>query len=432
MFKCGISEPSVSHVNLECYCCEGVCDDEADIAEAARRTVDDGQLRWIRERYRASAACENNRHMKNILKNSALALFAIAVSLVVAEIALRMEGRYQDLASQALVPSPAIWDRPVNRIESRAHPDLKVPIEIRFDSDGVRNHSETSTREKRHIIGFFGDSFVENRRVEDRFSFTSILDVATRPGARVVNYGVENYGLDQSYLRYKKYEKHDIHDVVYVFCENDLRDLYETGLTKMTDNGDIAFNVPTTNPVYRLIGRFHTTYLVISAYYKARELVNVLATGKSEWISVDWKQFLPEDYLARNQDEYAYGVTRDFLSLSPSPSTLQLSQKFLALLEKWKREVETSNRTFSVLVLPREIDDTVATKLFRNFDGNVVHSIGYFEPFQNDGHWNEYGNEKVAELILSEKIFPFHEKFKRIDVAKLKSDIDAYYNRLSR
>src|SRR5262245_34528727 len=120
--------------------------------------------------------------MKNILKNSALTFFAIAVSLVVAEIALRMEGRYQDLASQVLVPSPAIWDRPVNRIESRPHPDLNVPIEIRFDRDGVRNHSEPSTREKRHIIGFFGDSFVENRRVEDRFSFTSILDVAARPG----------------------------------------------------------------------------------------------------------------------------------------------------------------------------------------------------------------------------------------------------------
>ena len=161
--------------------------------------------------------------MKNILKNSTLIVFSVAVSLVIAEVALRMEGRYHGLASQVLVPSPAIWDRPANRIEFHRHPELRVLIEIRFDRDGVRNHYEFSTRDKRNIVGFFGDSFTENRDIEDRFSFTSILDVAARPHMRIVNYGVSGYGLDQSYLRYKKYEKHDIYDVVYVFCENDLQ-----------------------------------------------------------------------------------------------------------------------------------------------------------------------------------------------------------------
>src|SRR5262249_8239432 len=213
-------------------------------------------------------------------------LFAVALSLVVAEVALRMEGRYHELGSQLLVPSQAIWDPPTNQIEFAHHPDLNVRIEIRFDGDGVRNHSKPSTREKRNIIGFFGDSFTENSHVEDRFSFTSILDVAAYPDARVVNYGADGYGLDQSYLRYKKYEKHDIRDVVYVFCENDLRNLYETDLTEMTQNGDIAFSVPRINPFYRLAGRLHVTYLVISAYYKVRGLVDLLGTGKWEWMSV--------------------------------------------------------------------------------------------------------------------------------------------------
>jgi hypothetical protein len=34
-----------------------------------------------------------------------------------------------------------------------------------------------------------------------KHSFTSVLDAASRPAARVVNYGVDNYGLDESYLR---------------------------------------------------------------------------------------------------------------------------------------------------------------------------------------------------------------------------------------
>ena len=373
--------------------------------------------------------------MKNILQNSTLVLVAVLLSLLVAEVALRVDGRYQDLASQLLVPSPAYWERPVNQIEFGRHPDLNAPIEIRFDSEGVRNHSEVSTREQRNIIGFFGDSYVENRRVEDRFSFTSILDLAARPGARVVNYGVDGYGLDQEYLRYKKYENHDIHDIVYVFCQNDLSNLYETGLTEMTNDGDIAFLVPSINPFYRLMGRFHVTYLAITAYYKARMLVDLISTGNWTWKSVSLIDWL--NYRERFHDQYDESITEDILSLSPSARTTRLSQKFLLLLEKWKREVEASQRTFTVLVLPWKLDEAVATKLFRNFDGNIVHSIDFFKDcgncrFQNDSHWNEYGNEKIAEFIMSHGSFPFQDKLKMMNMASLKAGIDEYYNEVPR
>jgi hypothetical protein len=375
----------------------------------------------------------------NILKNSVLILFAVALSLVVAEVTLRMEGRYHDLADQMLIPSQAIWERPTDRIGFRNHPDLDVSVENRFDRDGVRNFSELPTREKRNIIGVFGDSFVENGRIEDRFSFTSILDAALRPRARVVNYGVDGYGLDQSYLRYKKYEKHDIRDVVYIFCENDLRNLYQTGLTDMTKSGDIVFSEPRTKPFFRITGRLHLTYLVISAYYKLRWLVDLIRSGEGEWKSVTFASLnwvmnpLDENQRARLHDQYVDTITTDFLSLNPSASTLRLTQKFLVLLEKWKREVEARQRTFTVLALPWKLDDAVATRLFRNFDGNVVYSIDFFKNcenciFQNDEHWNEYGNERVAEFIFSERSFPFHDKFKMISIASIKTKIDEYYD----
>src|SRR5262249_23455461 len=136
--------------------------------------------------------------------------------------------------------------------------------------------------------------------------------------------------------------------------------------------------------------------------------------------SIDWsgeiqvfRKRLRKDYRARFHDGYADETTADFLSLYPSVSTLRLSQKFLLLLEEWKREVEASNRTFTVLVLPRQIDDAMATKLFiGKFGGNVVQSRVHFENcekcfFQNDAHWNEYGNEKMAEFISSNRQFPF-------------------------
>jgi hypothetical protein len=369
--------------------------------------------------------------MNNILKNSALMLVAIILSLGVAEGALRMEGRYRDLASQMLIPSPAIYDRPANQIEFDVHPDLNVVTEIRFDRDGVRNHSEPSTRDKRNIIGFFGDSFVENRRIEDSFSFTSLLDAAARPGARVVNYGVDGYGLDQEYLRYKKYEKHDIRDVVYVFCENDLRNLYETGLTEITPS-DIVFGEPRINYFSRFIGRLRLTYLVISAYYQLDAFIDLIRSRKWQEKSVE-SLWMKEDFMTRYHDQYADTITTDFLSHEPSASTLRLSNKFLVLLDKWKREVEAFDRTFTVLVLPWKLEDEVATKLLHNFKGSVIHSIDFFKDcencrFKNDGHWNEYGNERVTQFILTDKRFPFHDKFKTMSKVSIKNELDEYYD----
>jgi hypothetical protein len=294
------------------------------------------------------------------------------------------------------------------------------------------------TRDKRNIVGFFGDGLTENFRIEEKFRFTSILDAAARPRARVVNYGVEGYGLDQSYLRYKKYEKHDIMDVVYLFCENDLRNLYETALTEVTQDGDIEF-IPSIRPFYQFIGRYHITYLVVSAYHKVRMLADFIRTGRWDWISVNaWSiGFLFEKFSEtqlRMLDQYAGSIATDFLSADPSASTLRLSQKFLVLLEKWKREVEASQRTFSVLVPSGRIDDALARKLFRDFDGNVVYSIGFFKNcencrFQKDPHhFNEYGNAKLAEFILSnEGGLPFQERFKMTSIARLQIEIDEYY-----
>ncbi len=264
-----------------------------------------------------------------------------------------------------------------------------------------------STGEQRNIVGFFGDSYTENRRIEDRFSFTAILDAAARPDARVANYGVDGYGLDQSYLRYKKYERHDLRHVVYVFCQNDLQDLYDTGLTEISGDGDIAFKVARLNPLYHAIGRLHITYLVLSGYY---DLVRHI----------------------RMRDRDGDAITSDFLSAAPSATVTRLAQKFLLLLNKWRREVEAQNRTFAVLVLPRKVDADVAAKLLRGFDGNIVASDDYFAHcdhcrFRNDPHWNEYGNLKMAELISSSPAFPFRGIFRRTDFAGWKKQIDAYY-----
>jgi hypothetical protein len=182
----------------------------------------DNALRSSRRTAAAGCAGSQQRHvamMKRFFQHAVLVVLGTALGLAIVEIILIFDGRYENLVSQKLVASPAIWEHPVNTVEIDKHPDLNASIEINFDSEGVRNHSGLSTRDKKNIIAFFGDSFVENRRIEDRFSFTSILDKFAGARASVVNYGVDAYGLDQEYLRYRKYVTHDIKHVVYVFLQ---------------------------------------------------------------------------------------------------------------------------------------------------------------------------------------------------------------------
>jgi hypothetical protein len=369
--------------------------------------------------------------IKRIIQNATLVVLGSVAGLLIVEAILVFDGRYQSLVTQKLVPAAALWERPTDTIEQQNHPDLKISDEIKFDSDGVRNHSAVRTSQKRNIIGFFGDSFTENRRLQDRFAFTTLLDASVRPNGSVVNYGVDAYGLDQSYLRYRKYAGHDIKHVVYVFCENDLRNLYENALTGITADGEPTFLQPRVNPLYRFIGRWNTTYLVIASYYQLKGMVAELSWTDS--ISrVDWSGRLLS-YKARFHDSYADSIDTDFLSNEPSEQTSRLADKFLLFAQAWKREVEAAGRTFTILVLPRPLDTEVGAKLFRHFDGNVIFSGQYFGEysryrFRLDDHWNENGNLKAAEFILGERRFPFHKAFKDgIQSREIQAQIDQLY-----
>lgn len=248
---------------------------------------------------------------------------------------------------------------------------------------------------------------MEHRRVEDRFSFTTVLDEAAQPGARVVNFGVDGYGLDQEYLRYKKFESKDIRHVVYVFCGNDLSNLFETGLAQRDENGGVTFRPPGPRLMYHALGRLHLTYLILSGY---QDLVRHIRRADHD------------------QDQ----VASDLLSPRPSAEIQTVARTFLLVLDKWRSEIEMRGRTFTVLVLPRRSDTDIASQLLRGFNGRVAYMEAGFEgcrgcSFRTDAHWNEYGNLRAATVIQQDTELPFHRAFDGIDVERLMKQIDAYY-----
>jgi hypothetical protein len=368
--------------------------------------------------------------VKPVLQHAALVLVSLGISVAAVEVALAIDGRYDRLATQALVSSPAIWERQANEVAKTVHPDLRVMIEARTDSTGVRNHSALATDRKERIIGVFGDSSTENRRVDDRFTFTSLLDGTTGTRARVVNYGVDGYGLDQSYLRYKKYEAHDIRHVIYFFCANDLRNLYETGLAEVTPAGEVVLRPPREKRLRRLLGRLRVTYLALTAYH---QLAGALRGSKGGDPATFRQERNAADRRARVHNAYADAMVDDFMTETPRDETMRWARMFLLVLQKWQAEVTSRGRSFTVLVLPQPAETAVAEKLLKAFNGRVTYlERGYGESdafkFRNDGHWNEYGNLRAAEIIAGNPDLPFHQDI--VNPAFLegwKSRIDEYY-----
>ncbi len=139
--------------------------------------------------------------MKVLFYNLLFLLIASLFFSAVAEIFLRVDGRYSDVVNEDLIRSRAIWDRPANDVQHRKHPDLDYEVEIVFNELGIRNHHGVTLADIQEydggIIGVFGDSMTENRRIDDEFTFTSLLDKYLQPQFRVLNLGVDGYGLDQ-------------------------------------------------------------------------------------------------------------------------------------------------------------------------------------------------------------------------------------------
>ena len=130
--------------------------------------------------------------MTKLIQNFLLVLISSLLILIFFEIFLRIDGRYQGQANTKINASETIWTRYNNSTEYHIHPDLKNKIEIKFDKFGAR---ESLVKKENEImtLGFFGDSMTENRRIENKFTFTEILNQNASDG-KIYNFGVDGFG----------------------------------------------------------------------------------------------------------------------------------------------------------------------------------------------------------------------------------------------
>ena len=152
--------------------------------------------------------------MKFSVKKALAKLLLISVSTLFAlgtfELGLRLlYPKFQYAAeSDYLHDDQRIWSRNPNSIYRRLHPDNDEYHYVYHNNLALRQHRDFSEEDLKTStnIGFFGDSFTENLRLPGPYSFSEPLDYLlneTGQNFNTLNFGVDGYGTDQSFLSYK-------------------------------------------------------------------------------------------------------------------------------------------------------------------------------------------------------------------------------------
>ena len=285
------------------------------------------------------------------------------------------------------------------------HPDSGESHSVIHNALGMRQHRpisvEPTVGEIR--IGLFGDSFTENTNLPVAYSLSEVLDYLLRRQSdriTVLNFGVESYGLDQSYLSYLHATpaKHLDH-VVYVFFGNDIRNLYENQLYSLDDGGKLVSLAAPSRPWWvPIVSRLALSYLVIDAGYWM-----LGRTGGYEPLSDEVMQWLARRARReRYQDETATRMDFDFDTGTETEEMGHYWELARVIVGEWAREAALRQDGFRVVALPYLPESRVADRfaphrvlnLFQEFDIYGFSSTRW--TFAKNLHWNELGNLLAA------------------------------------
>ena len=349
---------------------------------------------------------------RRVLANLGLMVVSLLVALTIAELTLRLAfPRYESAATPQYSPDNArIWSaRPGRRFES-AHPDTGVAHAVLYNSLALRQSREFEDLDSRTNIVFFGDSYTANIDLPSPYSFTEPLDFLlnlSQPRFNVLNAGVNGYGTDQSFLNYLDFPiKNQVHHIYYVLCANDLRNIYESNLFSLDENGTLTRNsVPQPKWWIGILARLHITYLLLDV---RQRLLYARETDLTSYRELFEASGMREDHDTRKGTDRAQKIEQSFLRRDQNDDAKRALAIFNALLAAWQREANQQGSLFSVVLLPTGREDlftpfipdgidvlSLAQAFSERMDGFSYDKVR----FENDGHWNEWGNALAAQVL---------------------------------
>lgn len=306
---------------------------------------------------------------------------------------------------------------------------------INFDQFARRYDSNESLTESDYVI--FGDSYALSRQVNDSETIAHFLGEILNKN--VPNYGVGNYGLDQSFLRYEKYKKNlkNKHILFIVVPETIVRistrwrHLHETGnifgfKPKFSINNKNKL-ILKKNPIknfsdYEYIFKSfkeNNSFLMEDPMYNYRfknEAINIenflklkVSTYAKLGEYIEWR--LNKNYLNNIND--ADGLSIRMKSNSKFSNYCYSKKNLVNLLEKLILKIsKVTKNNMSIFILPQLSDLKLNCKnrnmFFKNFkkqyDINIFDATNFLLA--------EMGSKKNAESYYVEKGYGGHLNMK--------------------
>ncbi len=385
-----------------------------------------------------------------LVRNLCLLLVTCLVGLVLCEGSLRLfYPKYAPLAeARARFDTLRLWARVPNNRASHPHPDTGSAHALHHNNLGLRQHRNFSAAALAAAtnIGVFGDSFTENVRMDAPYSLTEPLDyLLNQTGRRfnVLNFGVDGYGPGQSLLHYEHFRyAEDLAHVFYVYYENDLENIAETGLFDLDEAGRLVRHdaIRTSWWVTRM-GRLHLPYLILDATGRLSNYVN--ERGRRERRKRE-----------RLLDAYKIRVTKVEpwrLRQTGAEEDEDFEERlaiFRRLMRRWKQLVEHNGGQFHVVLLPEhnpaafpgvldllQEEDIATISLYDCFGAyeedrsgrKTWNYISYRSKysFKTDDHWNEAGNRLAAQCLY--RVLEADRGLPALSAETLRTTLRRYY-----
>jgi len=332
-------------------------------------------------------------------KTFCLIFSSIVFSLILIEFYLIFTNSYTHLVKNNLIPANTIWTNQENSQIIYSHPDMNYPVKSNYGKSGVKANFLIDINSSYH--GFFGDSVTDNRRIEYDWNFTSLYNEIKGKNI-ALNFGVDGFGLDQSFIRYQNV-KNDFNfsKIFYVFHYNDFANILQTKLFELKDNDQlvqIKHQLNFKNYFFRLLGKLRLTYLLMSSYQKILGKNSNIYYLKDRFI----EEFVNEEISFYNSWKSRFFkidanfLTKDLFSSSPSEETIEAKKVFNLILDLWVADAKLNNIEFYIILLPEEIHNKTFKKIINNENNyNIIYFNNRFPDLKynlSEGHWNEIGN----------------------------------------
>ncbi len=252
----------------------------------------------------------------------------------------------------------------------------------------------------------------------------------------MLNLGVSGYGPDQAFLYYEDFpHAADLDVVFYLFCNNDVRNIYENGLFHLDASGALARNsaFEPAGWVSWLRG-FHMTYLVIDG---ARRLSLLIEQGSEYAAPAPLGTLQQEEHKGRFKDDRAMSILADIADGTVDGEHAQeFAAIFQSLLRAWREAVEERGARFVVVVLPIAGENRMSAlipqelevvNLFECFNEHVA-EYEYAPPwnFSNDYHWAEQGN--MLSAVCLQRFLEREMKLQPLSADGILEELYGYYS----